>query len=220
MILGKNMKSDYNSGIVILLITQIIWGILPVYWQMLIPIDSFVIILYRIVTMLITCYLYVKIFVRPKKLFDDLVESRKSFFTYLSAGILITINWGFFIWAINAGRVVDASMGYYIEPLMICAIGRFVFNEKINRWKKIALLLGVVAIVVMIVGYKQVPLVSLVLAVTFSIYATIKKTVKIHPVKSMLYETLFVAPIALVLLIRAEFTEFGAFQVEEKYKFV
>ena len=203
-------KRNYRIGLTSAIGCAIVWGLLPIYWNSLKPIPSGVIIFYRIVLMAVVCFIACAFQYGPKNVFKPMFESKKSLLTYIIAGIIITINWSIYIWAVNAGQVIQTSMGYFLEPLVVCLFGVVIYKEKINNWKKISVCLAVCGLLVMIIGYKQVPLIAVGLGLSFAIYAAIKKSVSAAPLQSLLYETIFLAPVALGLVCYYENAGVGA----------
>ncbi|NBH62357.1 EamA family transporter RarD [Anaerotruncus sp. 80] len=203
-------KRNYKIGLTSAIGCAIVWGLLPIYWNSLKPIPSGVIIFYRIVLMAVVCFIACAFQYRPKNVFKPMFESKKSLLTYIIAGIIITINWSIYIWAVNAGQVIQTSMGYFLEPLVVCLFGVVIYKEKINNWKKISVCFAVCGLLVMIIGYKQVPLIAVGLGLSFAIYAAIKKSVSAAPLQSLLYETIFLAPVALGFVCYYENAGVGA----------
>ncbi|NCE99011.1 EamA family transporter RarD [Emergencia sp. 1XD21-10] len=203
-------KRNYRIGLTSAIGCAIVWGLLPIYWNSLKPIPSGVIIFYRIVLMAVVCFIACAFQYGPKNVFKPMFESKKSLLTYIIAGIIITINWSIYIWAVNAGQVIQTSMGYFLEPLVVCLFGVVIYKEKINNWKKISVCLAVCGLLVMIIGYKQVPLIAVGLGLSFAIYAAIKKSVSAAPLQSLLYETIFLAPVALGFVCYYENAGVGA----------
>ncbi len=203
-------KRNYRIGLTSAIGCAIVWGLLPIYWNSLKPIPSGVIIFYRIVLMAVVCFIACAFQYGPKNVFKPMFESKKSLLTYIIAGIIITINWSIYIWAVNAGQVIQTSMGYFLEPLVVCLFGVVIYKEKINNWKKISVCFAVCGLLVMIIGYKQVPLIAVGLGLSFAIYAAIKKSVSAAPLQSLLYETIFLAPVALCFVCYYENAGVGA----------
>ncbi len=203
-------KRNYRIGLTSAIGCAIVWGLLPIYWNSLKPIPSGVIIFYRIVLMAVVCFIACAFQYGLKNVFKPMFESKKSLLTYIIAGIIITINWSIYIWAVNAGQVIQTSMGYFLEPLVVCLFGVVIYKEKINNWKKISVCFAVCGLLVMIIGYKQVPLIAVGLGLSFAIYAAIKKSVSAAPLQSLLYETIFLAPVALGFVCYYENAGVGA----------
>lgn len=202
--LSSNSQKRYFEGLIAALSCSTLWGILPIYWQSLRPIPSEVIILYRVFLMALMClggslYIY-----GYKKIMEPIKTRRKDIFLHILAGLLITANWSLYIWAVNANYVIQTAMGYFLEPLVVSVIGVIVFKETLNKPKKVALTLAFVGIGVMVVGYRQLPLIALGLAGTFSIYAAMKKNLHTPPMLSLLYETILLMPVALFFIFTFE----------------
>lgn len=213
-------QSQYRKGILQGVFCMVIWGVLPIYWKSLIPISSSVIILYRVLMVLLTALLLARKNYTWKEIWAPLKEDRKTVRTLVIAGIIITINWSTYIWAVNAGFILQTSLGYYIEPLMVCLLGIILFRERVTKYKVIAMIFALAAVLVMLVHFHQIPTVALGLALTFSVYAAIKRSVTIDPVLSMIYETMFLAPIALAIILYQEISGKGAFAVGAPYQVV
>ena len=129
---------------------------------------------------------------------------------FFFAGVLITANWSTYIWAVNSGHMIQSSIGYYIEPLVVCLLAIVIFKEKLSSYKIVAFGLATLAIIIQLVHYRAFPGIALGLALTFAIYAAIKKTVDQPPLISMVYETFFLAPPAIAIILYLEFTGKGA----------
>ena len=214
-------NKNYRNGLIYALSCAMIWGFLPIYWNALKPIGSGVVIFYRITLMTLTC-LVVQLYQTKnlKKIFAPMFADKKKIWIYIVAGLLITMNWSIYIWAVQAGFVIQASMGYFLEPLLVCLMGMIVFKEKANKWKKISLAFALAGMMVMVIGYKQLPVISLGLATTFAVYTGIKKRVVLPPLQSLLYETIFIAPIALLVVFCLEGRGVGAIATGGSEKFI
>lgn len=204
-----NENSDYKVGLICIIGCQLFWGVCPIYWQALVPIPSGIIILYRIVTMFVYSYIAARTRYSREELwgpFRDRAIRRK----YISAGLILTANWSIYIWAMTSERVIQASIGYYIEPIVICAVGIIVFRERLTKYNMTAMALALVAILVILIHYRQLPGVALGLAATWAAYSAIKKTSDIPVLKTMVYETMVYAVIALAAIIVLESRGTGA----------
>ena len=196
-------KKEYKEGIISVLGCNIWWGIMPIYWQWLKPIDSWVIIFYRIFLVAVVCAIAAwKVHTKDEIL--EVLRNRKLVLRIIAAGIMITINWSIYIWAVNSDHIIQTSIGYYIEPLVVCLFGVFLFREKLNKYKIIALVMGFIGVVAVVAYFKEMPTIALGVAVTFSIYTAMKKGLKLPPIMSLLFETVFLAPFALIVIIYIE----------------
>lgn len=214
-------NKNYKNGLIYALSCAVIWGFLPIYWNALNPISSLVVIFYRIALMTLTCFA-VEFYQKRniKQIFAPLFADKKKIWTYIIAGVLITMNWSIYIWSVQAGYVIQASMGYFLEPLLVCLLGMIIFKEKANKWKKISLGLALAGMMVLVVGYKELPLIAIGLATSFGIYTAIKKRVDLPPLQSLLYETIFIAPIALLVVFWMEGSGIGAMAAGGSVKFI
>lgn len=215
-----NNKNDYKAGLTSALVCGVLWGIFPIYWNALKPIDSFVIILYRIGLMSLLCLAICWYRYGLKQAFRPMFESTRSFFLYFTAGIIITINWSIYILAINGGYVIQTSMGYFLEPLIVCLFGIVFYHEKVNRFKKIAMGFAIFGLLVMIIGYQQFPIVASGLGFSFAVYAAVKKRITIDPLQSLLLETIFIMPITLSLIFYLELHGMGAIATGGHSRFI
>lgn len=204
-----NAKREYKEGLVSIIVCQLWWGIMPIYWHMLRPIGSDVIIFYRILTVALVCAA-IAIVKYPKDVLLEPFRDKKMLIKYIVAGFMVSLNWSLYIWAVNANFVIQTCIGYYIEPVMICLCGTIVFKEKMGKLKGIALLFAGIAVAYILIYYHEFPGIALGLACSFSIYAAIKKDMKKPPMVSLLYETVFFAPFALVIIVYMELTGNGA----------
>lgn len=213
-------RKKYKQGILAVIGAGLFWGFLPIYWQSLRPIDSFVIIFYRIILMALLCYIASVYTLGIKNVFTPMFKSRKALLTYVAAGVVISINWSLYIWAVNSSYVIQTCMGYYLEPLVVCLFGVIFYKERANKWKKIAILLAVIGLLVMVIGYRQFPLIAVGLALSFAIYCAVKKSIFINPLQSLLYETICLTPFALIFVIYFESKGIGALSIEGNFQHV
>jgi chloramphenicol-sensitive protein RarD len=217
--MNQNQR-EYRKGVLQVLLCMVIWGFLPIYWKALIPINSWVIIVYRVLMVFVTALLIALRNHTWSEIWAPLREDKKTVRTLFIAGLIITVNWSTYIWAVNAGYIIQTSVGYYIEPLAVCLIGIILFHEKVTKYKVIAMVFAAVAVVTIIAHFGQVPGIALGLAATFSVYAAIKRSVTIDPVLSMIYETMWLAPFAFILAVYLEVTGKGAIAVAAPYQYV
>ena len=205
----NNKDSEYRKGVLCVLGCQTFWGIMPIYWYVLTPIDSKIIILYRVLTMFIftlafTWYKYgLKAILEPLK-------DRSVVWRHIFSGAVLTANWSIYVWAMTSERVLECAIGYFIEPLVMCLFGVVLFKEKINKYNGIAMGFGLIAILIILFHYKQLPMVALGLTFTWAIYSAMKKTSDIPALIAMTYETALYAVIALVAIIYVESHGIGA----------
>jgi chloramphenicol-sensitive protein RarD len=174
------------------------WGLFPAFFPLLLPAGSVEVLAHRI-TWSAACLLLVLIVTR--RLGDLRRLGIRAWLQLLAASALISINWGIYIWAVTHGHVVDAALGYFINPLVTVALGVLVFRERVGRWQLFALVLAVMAVVILIVEVGAPPYVAVGLAVSFALYGVVKKVVVADPRVSVAVETLLALPLAAGYLI-------------------
>ena len=188
------------------------WGLFPAFFPLLLPAGSLEVLAHRIVWSAASLFL---VLVAARRLGDLRRLSVRTWFQLLAASALISINWGIYIWAVTHGHVVDAALGYFINPLVTVALGVLVFRERIGRWQLFALLLAVVAVVILIAEVGAPPYVAVGLAATFALYGLVKKVVAADPRVSVAVETFLAMPIAggylivLAVLGQGHFLHYG-----------
>ncbi|MBS6208271.1 MAG: EamA family transporter, partial [Firmicutes bacterium] len=160
-------RKEYRQGMTSALMCSFFWGILPIYWQLLRPIDSSVIIFYRIVLVAAVSLTGALLFHSREEISAPL-KDKKLVAKYALAGLLITVNWSIYIWAVNADFVIQTSIGYYIEPLVVCVFGIVLFKEKLSKYKMIALVFAAAGVAAVIAYFREIPLIALGLALTFA----------------------------------------------------
>ena len=181
-----------------ILLAYLLWGaVLPSYLKLFSGYNSFYVLCSRILWSLLLCTALIFATGRAKKLPELFKNERGRFLAAGFNGFTVAANWGIYIWAINRGHVLDASLGYYIQPLVIFIISAVVFREKLNKAQLAAIALAALGVVVLTVGLGTLPVVALSLAITFSAYGTIKKLHGVKTIESLFLETAFTAPIAL-----------------------
>ena len=201
--------SDYKVGLLCVLGCQIFWGFCPLYWSSLVPIPSWIIILYRIVTMFVYTYIGARSRYSAEEIWRPL-KDRSVRLKYTASGLVLTVNWSIYIWAMTTERVIQSAIGYYIEPLVICAVGVIVFKEKLTKYNLTAMCFALAAIVIILVHYGQLPGVALGLAGSWALYSAIKKTEDRPVLISLVYETFPFAVIAVAVILFIECKGMGA----------
>lgn len=210
-------RTSYKKGMAAALGCAFLWGILPVYWRSLEPIPSDVIIFYRIVLVGVFSLIWSLKKYGAAEL-KKLLKNKKSILKYTVAGILITGNWSIYIWAVNAGYIVQTSVGYYMEPLVVCAFGIVIFKERLTAGKAVAFVMAIIGILILIWHFGEVPSIALGLAFTFAFYAAIKKICDAPPIVSLFCETVFLIIPALLVILFKEFNSTVGIAAAPNYK--
>jgi chloramphenicol-sensitive protein RarD len=188
------------------------WGLCPGFFLLLLPATAPEILAHRFVWSAV--FLLVLLAV-VRRLGDLSRLSARAWFQLLAASALIAVNWGTYIWAVTHGHVVDAALGYFINPLVTVALGVVIFRERLNRWQLLALVLAVAAVAILTAEVGEVPYVALTLAFSFGLYGLIKKVVDADPRVGVAVETLWALPVAVGYLVwlqvhhQAHFVDYG-----------
>ncbi|MCG7344406.1 EamA family transporter RarD [Sporosarcina sp. ACRSL] len=189
-----------KSGILWVLGSFLIWGVMPIYWKHLEHVQSDEILTGRIMWAFISTVLAVLIMKNGKQLITDIRElwkSQSQFWSLFIASVLVTSNWFIYIWAVNHDFIVQTSLGYYINPLVSVLLGIFFLKEKLSSSQKIAFLLALIGVIILTVSYGTFPWIALSLAITFAVYGFIKKNIKLDALRGLAIETLFMTPFAI-----------------------
>lgn len=188
-----------------------LWGTLPLFWKRLDSVSPLQILAHRILWAFIFSISATLLFPSARKELMALLRDRRRILALALAGLLISVNWGIYIWAVNASRIVETSMGYYLNPLVSVLLGSLVFRERIDRGMAAASLLALVGIGILVVSYGKLPWVTLSLAISFALYGAIKKLAALSGLVGLAAETAVVAPFALAYLLSQNAQGSGAF---------
>jgi chloramphenicol-sensitive protein RarD len=190
-----------TSGVVAGLSSYFLWGFLPLYFIVLGTTGPWEIVSWRIVWSLVFC---VGILAATKQLGASIALLRNTRFVWLTiaAGILIYLNWQFYIIANLTGRVLEGSLGYFINPLVTILLGVLVLGEKLRPLQWVAMGFAAFAVIVIIVGYGEVPWLSFILAGSFGAYGLVKNRLggQLTATQSLTFETLWLVPVAIAFL--------------------
>jgi chloramphenicol-sensitive protein RarD len=201
---------DARRGFVFGLVAYTIWGLFPLYWPLLDPTPAIQILAHRMLWSLV--FIGVLLAARRRWAFvGELRHDLKRLGLLVLAAVLISVNWGVYIWAVNAGHVVESSLGYFITPLVNIGLGVLVLKEHLQRTQWIAVIVGVAAVLVIAVGYGQVPWIGLTLAASFGGYGLVKKIARTPALESLAVETSAMALPAIAYLIFADAQGYGSF---------
>ena len=176
----------------------VIWGLSPIYYAQLKHVPAIEVLAYRGIWSLVFFALILGLQRRVGRAFD---ASRNYFWTILLASVMIAANWFGFIFAIQTGQGLEASLGYYILPLMAVLLGGLIFGERLDGIQRTAVGLATFAVIILTWGLGVAPWIALFLAATFAVYGVVKKTLEVGPVVSVTAEVLIIAPLALGYLI-------------------
>ena len=185
----ENLKSN-RLGVAYGVGAYVIWGLLPIYWRWLEQATAFEILANRGIWSLVVCMILLA-FQRQLRSTFTLMKNYKTFFTLALSSLLLTLNWGIYIWSVSADRVVEASLGYYITPLVVVFFGVFVLKEKLRNAQKLSLGLAAIGVAILTFAFGQLPLVAFGLALSWGAYSLIKKRLDAGSLETLSVEMLF-----------------------------
>ena len=180
--------AEYRRGLLLGTTAYVLWGAFPLYWPLLEPGGAVEILAHRILWSLVTMGLLVVVLRRRAQL-RAIIADRRVFRLLLLAALVISVNWGTYIYGVNSGRVVETSLGYFINPLVTVLMGVLILGERLRRLQWVALGVGAAAVAVLTWDYGRPPWVALVLAFSFGTYGLAKKTAGAGAVESLAFET-------------------------------
>jgi chloramphenicol-sensitive protein RarD len=188
-----------RTGVIHAASAYIIWGIIPIYWKQITEADAAEIVAHRIVWTLVFTLLLLRVSGRIGQLLAAL-RDLKSLGALVVSSILIALNWGIFIWAVMSDRIIETSLGYYINPLVSFLLGVVFLNERLTVLQKVAVGLAALAVANQTWALGYLPWVSLVLAASFGVYGLIRKTVNVESIEGLTVETIVLVPFSLLYL--------------------
>jgi chloramphenicol-sensitive protein RarD len=191
--------SSSRRGFLLGLAAYVMWGGFPLYWPLLEPAGSLELLAHRVLWSVVTLTVLVLVLGRTRQ-FAVLFGDRRVFLLLLLASAVISVNWGTYIYGVTSGRVVETSLGYFINPLVTVLMGVLVIGERLRPLQWLAMSVGVLACLVLTLDYGRPPWIALVLALSFGTYGLAKKQAGVEAVESLTLETLLVSPLAIAYL--------------------
>jgi len=186
------------------------WGILPVYWKLLQDVPAYEILCHRMAWSLILTIL-ITFAMRRQHEFWKMLCNRRNLLVYGSTASLLALNWVIYIWAVNAGHIIETSLGYFINPLINVLFGMIFFQERMRPIQWLALFLVFLGVVYLTVYYGRFPWIALVLAFSFGTYGLLHKKHALGALDGLCLETAILFVPAVMLLVVVELTHGGAF---------
>jgi chloramphenicol-sensitive protein RarD len=202
-----------SKGIFYAIGAYLIWGTMPVYWYLLSGISSYEIVAHRILWSAVFMIMLSVAIVKTD--FRSILKSKKKMLYLLCTSALITINWTLYIWAVDNGHIVDASLGYYINPFINVIFGVIFLKERLAGIQKIAIALAFFGVTYLTVNYGAFPFVAIVLACSFSLYGLLRKKAQIEAMPALTIETAMVLPFAIGFLTLTFFNHTNTYQLTD-----
>ncbi len=198
----KDTSNDNSavSGFFYALAAYLTWGFLPLYMKAIEHIPAVEIVAHRILWSIPVATVILVALGRTSD-FLRALKSPKNLGMMFVTALLVSVNWGVYVWSISANIASQAALGYYINPLLSILLGVFLLGEKLTRLQIFAIMLAFLAVVIMTVAMGALPWAALVMAVSFTFYGYLRKTVDIGPTQGFLLEVVLMAPFAVAYLI-------------------
>jgi chloramphenicol-sensitive protein RarD len=196
------VRSEASVGVLQAVIAYGLWGLMPLLFVAMAPASAFEIVAWRIVVGLLFCLVGIAL-TRSWLRTRSLIAQRRVMGVMAIAAVLILVNWTVYVLATTTGHTVEAALGYFINPLVTIALGVVLLHERLRPVQWAAVGLSVVAVVVIAVGYGQMPWISLALAFSFGLYGLVKKRVggTVDALSGLTIETMWLTPLAVVALV-------------------
>lgn len=195
--ISANQPNSNRSGFINAVSAYLLWGFAPIYFKLLTDISAGEILMHRIIWS--TLFLLLMVVVMKKSaLFISICQQPKVILKLLLSASFLAVNWFLFIWAVNNDHLLDASLGYYINPLFNVILGMIFFHERLRRNQLIAVALAAIGVLIQLVTLGSLPLISLGLASSFAIYGLLRKKMHVDSFVGLLVESLLMLPIAVV----------------------
>ena len=198
-------------GAITVFLTYVLWGVLGIYWGLLSDVNPVYILANRIVWSAVFMGLYALLRHRGGEI-KRILTDKKMLGKCFLCGVLITINWGVYIYAVNSGHMLDASLGYFIEPVLVGLIGVLAFKERPTKLEWTTFALAIVALGYMLIRTGTIPYLAIIIAGSFAVYGGVKKNMELTPEVSLFVETLCMAPFALAFIAWAEANGLGTLE--------
>ena len=188
----------------------VLWGLLPIFWKLLANVDSVYVLAQRVLFSCIFC-LVIILLKKNGSSVKNILKSKTERRRYFVCGILISINWGVYILTVAMGKILEASLAYYMNPLFSVVIGALIFKEKLSAVQWVSVGLALVGVMISVIAYGNVPYLAIIIGLSFALYGAMKKTIKAESEVSICMETMSVLPLALAFIVYAQLSGYTTF---------
>jgi chloramphenicol-sensitive protein RarD len=188
------------SGFWMAVASYVLWGAFPIYWRLLQQVPALEILAHRVVWALVFCAALMSL-TRGWRWLSALKGQPRVWGLLLASTVAISINWLTYIWSVNAGHVVDASLGYFINPFVSILAGMLIFNERLRRGQIAAILVAACGVLYLAIASNTLLWIAVTLALSFGAYGVLRKLAPVDSLQGLTIETAIIAPIALIYLI-------------------
>jgi chloramphenicol-sensitive protein RarD len=198
----RDPAREQTLGGIYVFVAYVLWGFLPLYFVSLAPTSPWEVVAWRIVLSLVFCALLLTV-TRTWRKFGAILRDRRLVFWTIVAGVLIYINWQVFLIGTLTGHVIEGSLGYFINPIFTVLLGVLVLGERLRVAQWVSIGISVLAVIVIVVGYRSFPWIALTLAASFATYGLVKKQIgpRVDAISGLTLESLWLMPVAVVQLV-------------------
>lgn len=196
-------RKNYIQGLIMGASAFTLWGLLPLYWRLVNAMSSYQIFAHRVVW----SFVFVMLILFVRQLlgqFKGVIQSPQNWRHIMKPAFFISINWLVFIWAVNNGYVIESSLGYFINPLVLTVFGAVFYKERLTKLQTIGISLATIGVLIKSFYYGQIPYIALVLAFSFATYGLLKKKSSLDSLSGLGFETLVVGIPCLIYVVYVE----------------
>ncbi len=201
-------QKKYIEGLMMGTLAFILWGLLPLYWKLVKAISPYQIFAQRV----IWSFVFVMVILAIKKIlpqYKEIIRHPKNWLTILGPAFFISINWLLYIWSVNNDYVIESSLGYFINPLVLTLFGAIFYKERLTKLQMIGISLATLGVLLKSFYYGQIPYIALTLAVSFALYGLLKKKSMLSSLNGLAFETLLIGIPSLIYIFYVEFNGIG-----------
>ena len=199
-----------NSGILAAIGAYVLWGLLPIYWKSVQTVPPLEVLCHRTAWSLLFL-LFLLIWSKRWQWLRQASRSPVTLITFLITSSILGLNWFVYIWAVNADHILDASLGYFVNPLISVLLGTIFLKERLRPWQWVAIGIALCGVVFLTLGYGAFPWIALTLATTFGFYGLLRKTASLEALEGLALETAVLSVPALAYLVYLELTGAASF---------
>ena len=209
---NSQLSRESRSGLIAGVAAFATWGLIPVYWKLLSHLPALEILAHRFVW---TTVFLVGLLTFQQRWPEvrEATRSRRALLYCFASGLAISVNWLLFIWAVNVGRVIETSLGYFMTPLVNVLFGALFLRERLTRWQLVSVLLALVGVLNLTLGYGKFPWLAITLCISFGLYGLLRKKSGVRPIPGLFLETTLLTPFAagyLIYLVGAGHSALGS----------
>ncbi|WP_213610666.1 EamA family transporter RarD [Pseudoalteromonas sp.] len=190
------IDTEQRKGAIFACLAFFMWGLAPIYFKMIQHVSAFEILMHRVIWSVVFLIVVVSVFNYWDKIKRILIQPKLILMLVITSALL-GFNWGLFIWAINNNHMLDASLGYYINPLLNVLLGMVFLNERLRKLQGAAVALAFTGVLLQLISFGSFPVVAFSLATSFALYGLLRKKLQVDALPGILIEALILLPVAL-----------------------